>query len=131
MKATKTTSPTLLPPARSPPALSLLTLLLIAAALITVASLSACSDKTVEKTPATVAQQAIAHAQARYDATRQVGNAWSKTRGLIDTATNALAAGDFSASIAAAEQAAALSEASLAQVKSEQSAWHGRLPRAP
>jgi hypothetical protein len=103
----------------------------MAVTLITVTSVGACTDKTIEKTPATEAQQAISHAQARYDAAQQVDNAWSNTKKLIDTATDALSEGDFPASIAAAEQATALSEASIAQEQSEQSAWQNRFPKAP
>jgi len=81
--------------------------------------------------PADQARAAIDDARARYQMTSDVGHAWRQPRVLIESAAQALEAGDYAAAIQHAERATAMAERSLAQAETEQTAWRQRAPFAP
>jgi len=111
--------------------------------LLAVLLLAACTDQSQEQSqeqsneqsaaedPALLAREALDQAQAQYDASRQAGHVWARTPVLLKSATEALAAGDFSGAISAADQATRLADASLTQAQAEQTAWLHRFPKMP
>lgn len=107
--------------------------------LLAVLLLAACTDQSQEQSneqsaaedPALLAREALDQAQAQYDASRQAGHVWARTPVLLKSATEALAAGDFSGAISTADQATRLADASLTQAQAEQTAWLHRFPKMP
>ena len=91
---------------------------------------TACSDKGVNKNPSSLAREAIDQAQAKYAESKQSGYAWFQTSVVLEAATEAFEADNFSQAISEADRASSLAGASLAQAKAEQSAWLERFPKA-
>jgi len=86
-----------------------------------------CAIETVADAD-TAARQAIAQAQAEYDASVEVGHAWVATQRHLTLAKNSLAAGDMAQALASARRASQLAQASLDQARIEAEAWKTRFP---
>jgi hypothetical protein len=79
--------------------------------------------------PAARATWLIEAAQAAYADSQAAGHAWVNASRALEDARTAAAQGDFASAGAQGEKALRLAEASLAQARTEESAWQDRFPK--
>jgi len=74
-------------------------------------------------------KEALASAEVAEQQAARLKNRWIPTEQALAEAKKAAAAGDFDAAVAAARQAEALANASIAQAKEQEGAWHAAVIR--